>query len=197
MSGPWVISRIAPDFDLLDEWALPAEGGPDDFGAFLEAMATVDPVESGPPLVRFLFVFRERLGALLGWDDADDTRTIPGCEEASLRDRLPQDLRARAPEAAIGGVIGDRAEVVPLYRTDDEWAAEIANATVHGVLQLAWVEGPGDTWHAQLGVYVKPRGLLGKAYLLGIQPFRHLVVYPALLRMVGQAWAARPEERSG
>jgi hypothetical protein len=29
---------------------------------------------------------------------------------------------------------------------------------------------------------VKPNGLLGTAYMTAIRPFRHLIVYPAILR---------------
>lgn len=35
-SHAWRIRDIAPDFTLEDVWALPARGGPDDFGALLE-----------------------------------------------------------------------------------------------------------------------------------------------------------------
>jgi Protein of unknown function (DUF2867) len=40
-------------------------------------------------------------------------------------------------------------------------------------------------------VYVKPRGTLGDAYMAAIAPFRHRVVYPALMRQIGRAWDAR------
>lgn len=36
---PWVIAQIAPDFELIDAWALPAQGGRDDFAALLKIMA--------------------------------------------------------------------------------------------------------------------------------------------------------------
>jgi len=80
---------------------------------------------------------------------------------------------------------------IPLYRTDDEWAAEISNATVHGVLHLAWVEEGGGRHRAHMAVYVKPRGRRGKAYMMLIGPFRHLIVYPSLTRAIGRAWDAR------
>ena len=51
---------------------------------------------------------------------------------------------------------------MPLYRTDDEFAAEISNQTVHGVLHLAWVEQGDGRYQAQMAVYVKPRGRLGQ-----------------------------------
>ena len=46
-----------------------------------------------------------------------------------------------------------------------------------------------------MAVLVKPRGSLGEAYMALIKPFRHRIVYPALLRQiercVGAADAAR------
>jgi hypothetical protein len=44
-----------------------------------------------------------------------------------------------------------------------------------------------------MGVYVKPRGRLGAAYIAAIAPFRHLVVYPALIRQIEREWDARRE----
>ncbi len=80
---------------------------------------------------------------------------------------------------------------VPLYRTDVEFAAELSNPTVHGVLHLAWVDqGEGD-YRGQLAVYVKPRGVLGSGYLAIIKPFRHWVVYPELMRHIERAWSRR------
>jgi len=39
-----------------------------------------------------------------------------------------------------------------------------------------------------MAVYVRPNGLLGNAYMAAITPFRHLVVYPAMVRDLGRAW---------
>jgi hypothetical protein len=192
---PWVIAQIAPDFSLLDAWAVPAQGGPDDFDSFLEVMASFDPADAESVLSRALFSLRLRLGAWLGLDDATKERPIPGCTETTLSARLPAGLRG----SATGPVVSDttqQAGFVPLYRTDDEWAAEVSNATVHGVLQLAWVEQGQGRFRGQLGVYVKPRGKLGEAYLMFIEPFRHFIVYPALMRQIGRAWDARsPAQR--
>jgi Protein of unknown function (DUF2867) len=33
-------------------------------------------------------------------------------------------------------------------------------------------------------VLVKPNGLLGEAYMLAIRPFRHLIVYPGMMRRI-------------
>ena len=42
-----------------------------------------------------------------------------------------------------------------------------------------------------MGIYVKPRGRLGALYMRLIGPFRHLIVYPALMRQIERAWDAR------
>jgi Protein of unknown function (DUF2867) len=42
-----------------------------------------------------------------------------------------------------------------------------------------------------MAVLVKPNGLLGTAYMAAIRPFRHLIVYPPLLRQIGREWRAR------
>ena len=65
----------------------------------------------------------------------------------TLRDRLPADLR----EAPTGPEF-TAAPFESLYLLDDEWAAEIANRTVHGVMHLGWVEdGPG-AYRGQMAV---------------------------------------------
>ena len=103
----------------------------------------------------------------------------------TLRDRLPADLRdgPRGPEF-------DALPFTPLYLTDDEWAAEIANETVHGVMHIGWVPDGTGGFRGQMAVLVKPNGLFGTAYLAAIKPFRHLIVYPPMLREGAQAWRA-------
>ena len=184
---PWVMRQIAPDFRLLDVWELPVEGDRDDFERFLEAMASFDPTASGSGLSRFLFWVRLRLGGLLGWDKVE-RRTIPGSTDTSLADRLPG--RAPVTPEITGAMKEEAGGFTAFLRTDDEWAAEISNGTVHGALQLTWVEHAAGGYRAHLAVYVKERGRLGQAYLLLIDPFRHLVVYPSLMRAVGKQWAA-------
>lgn len=188
---PWVMGQIAPDFTLLDVWALPVEGGREEFDRFLELMSSFDPAGAESPPARLLFRIRSLLGKVTGWDEAQDL-PIPGCTETTLAARLPAALQGSARDDRFG----DRLEptsagFVPLYRTADEWAAEISNQTVHGVLQLTWVEQADGRFRGQLGVYVKPRGVLGTAYLRFIGPFRHLIVYPALTKQIGRAWASR------
>lgn len=185
-SQSWRIRDIAPDFTLEDVWALPARGGADDFGALLEIMAALDPANGASLASRVLFSIRYRLGGWFGWDDADDQLSIPGNTETTLSVRLPEDLRNTAADVDLRGT-----SFTPLYRTEVEFAAELSNRTVHAVMHLAWVDQGDGCFQGQMGVYVKPRGRFGAGYMAAIAPFRHRVVYPALMRQIEHAWEAR------
>jgi hypothetical protein len=179
-SRPWRIHEIAPDFRVEDVWALPTPGGPDNFGLLVERFASGDPSHNDSGLVRILFALRWKVGQLLGWDGPDDG---VGSRVPTLRDRMPEDL-CEGPS----GPSFDALPFRPLYLLDDEWAAEIANRTVHGVLHLGWVPDGSGAYRGQMAVLVKPNGLLGSGYLTAIRPFRHLIVYPRMLRRIGRTW---------
>ena len=180
-SRPWRIHELTPDFRLEDVWALPTPGGPDDFPRLVRQATSLDPARSASRVARTLFAIRWKLGELLGWDDAD---TGLGARVPTLRDRLPADLRA-APGPDSGAL-----PFTGLYLLDDEWAAEIANRTMHGVLHLGWVPDGAGGHRGQMAVLVKPNGRFGRAYMAAIRPFRHALVYPPMLRQIGRAWRA-------
>jgi hypothetical protein len=184
-SHGWRIGELAPDFRLEDAWALPAQGGAGDFATLLEVVASLDPAHAHSRASRALFSIRYRVGGWLGWDRLPQPVAIPGSAETTLSARLPADLRGTASDLRPPG------NFVPLYRTDVEWAAELSNRTVHAVMHLAWVEKSEGAFQGQMGVYVKPRGRLGEIYMTAIAPFRHLVVYPALMRQIERAWNLR------
>ncbi len=192
-SRPWRIQEIASDFELEDVWALPVEGDAEDFQALLELMASSDPAKADSRPARALWNLRDRLGSWLSLgristpaEDSAAPLPLPGTTETSLVERLPEDLRE-----TTAGIEFSSLPFVPLYRTDVEFAAEISNQTVHGVLHLAWVEQGSGRYQGQMAVYVKPRGLLGNAYMALIKPFRYWIVYPALMRQVARTWSAR------
>jgi hypothetical protein len=173
-SQPWRIHEIAYDFRLEDVWELPGRGAEDDFPKLVERFATRDPAENSSLAVRSLFALRWKLGELFGWDEPE---TGVGSRVPTLRDRLPADLRE-----APSGPTPRNLSFIPLYLTENEWAAEIANKTVHGVMHIGRVLGTDGRQRVQMAVLVKPNGLLGSAYMVAIRPFRHLIVYPPLLR---------------
>lgn len=186
-SRPWRIHALTRDFRLEDVWALPTPGGPDDFPRLVHDFPRLmRGVSSGDQsqAARALWAIRWKIGELLGWDDPDAGL---GSRVPTLRERLPADLR----ETPSGP---DLRRFTSLYLLDDEWAAEIANRTVHGVLHVGWVPDGAGGYRGQMAVYVKPNGLLGTAYMAAIKPLRHRVVYPSMLRQLGQAWRARRAE---
>ena len=193
----WRIREIVPDFTLEDVWALPVRGGADDFQALLELMASSDPANVDFLPARVLWRVRDRLGKGFGLgriaapiDSGSEKDAgklpIPGTNETSLIDRLPVDLRNTATDLNF-----DSLPFAPLYRTDVEFAAEVSNRTVHGVMHLAWVDQGEGRYEGQMAVYVKPRGPFGKGYMAVIRPFRYWVVYPALMRQIERTWNTR------
>lgn len=178
---PWRIHEIATDFEVEDVWRFRTPGGrAGDFPALLAALranrASDDSGVSG-----VLFKIRWKLGELFGWD-RESAGT--GRRVRSLLDRLPADLRDLPRPDDTGSPF------TSVYALDDEYAAELANNTMHGVLHLGWVpdeSGPGH--HLQMAVLVKPNGLFGRAYMAFIKPFRYLIVYPAMTRSWERVWA--------
>jgi uncharacterized protein DUF2867 len=181
-SRPWRIHELTPDFRLEDVWALPTPGGPDDFPRLVQLAAALDPSQSSSHPVRVLFALRWKIGALLGLDGADAGL---GSRVPTLRDRLPDDLRE-----ASSGPDFEPLPFSPLYLLEHEFAAEVANRTMHGVMHLGWVPDGAGGHRGQMAVLVKPNGLLGTTYMAAIAPFRHLLVYPPAIREFGRAWRA-------
>jgi hypothetical protein len=172
-SRPWRIHEIATDFRLEDVWALPAGGEMSDFPALVQGFAAGDLSQGW--LARALWSIRWKLGGLLGWDEAE---TGLGERVPTLRGRLPGDL-LDAP-----GPDFDTLPFTSLYLIEDEFAAEIANSTMHGVMHLGWVADGTGAYRGQMAVLVKPNGFLGNMYMAAIRPFRYLIVYPAMMRQI-------------
>ncbi|WP_410876467.1 DUF2867 domain-containing protein [Nocardia sp. A7] len=174
---PWRIHEIAPDFAVEDIWRFRTPGGgPDDFRALLSALRAERASES-TGLSGLLFTIRWKLGQWFGWD-REDAGT--GTRVASLRDRLPADLRDTDTPV-------EDSPLTSLYVLDNEYAAEIANGTMHGIMHLGWV--PDDTgYRLQMAVLVKPNGWFGRFYMALIKPFRYGIVYPAMTRSWERTW---------
>jgi hypothetical protein len=179
---PWRMHEIAPDFTVEDVWALPTPGGPDDFARLLRLMSGGDTSDNPSWIARTLFAIRWKLGELFGWDSPDSR---VGTRVATLRDRLPADLR----EGPAGPEFG-RLPFSPVFLTGNEFAAEMSNKTCHAVMHLTWVPDDTGGYRGQMAVLVKPNGRLGRLYMAAILPFRYLFVYPPLLKGIARAWQA-------
>jgi hypothetical protein len=151
---------------------LPAPGG--------DAVLGHGPVGQLVAPARLLWRLRWRLGALLGWDR----------EGAGIGTRVPT-LRARMAPGLRGAPTGPAFAALPftsLYQLEDEWAAEMANRTVHTVMHIGWVPDGAGGHRGQMAVLVKPNGLFGRVYMALIAPLRHRVVYPTMLAAIGRRW---------
>ncbi|MFJ8390667.1 DUF2867 domain-containing protein [Streptomyces sp. NPDC094438] len=174
---PWMIHDMADDFTLQDVWALRTPGGPGDLPLLVRTFTSWQP----GPAVRTLLAVRLRIGGLLGLDDPGSG---VGARVPSLRDRVPADLRDGPSGPGFGAF-------TCVYQTEQEWAAELANRTVHAVMHIGWVPDGAGGYRGQTAVLAKPNALPGKAYMAGIKPFRRLLVEPALVRAVERRWQAR------
>lgn len=185
LSRPWRIHELTRDFRVEDVWALPTPGGPEDFPRLIQMVSSFDEARQRLSVVGLLFAIRQALGRVFGWDKADDASSRP-----TLRRRLPADLRdsPSAVQPAMG--------FTPLYQLDDEWAAELINQTVHGVIHLGWVPDEAGGYRGQMAILVKPNGLMGRAYMAAITPFRYLIVYPRMLKDIGKKWLSYSADRS-
>jgi hypothetical protein len=176
------------DVPLHDVWAIPLRGGGPgrtihDFRP-LFAFARLQEVN---PAVRALVGLRTRLGTLFGWDQQ---RPAWGAE--SYVHRLTPMDRARSvvPPGTPEGPF------TTLYVFEHEQLSEVRNATVHAFSSLSMGEAQGG-YLVYWAIYVKPVSRLTGLYMTAIAPFRHLLVYPAIIRMVQRAWDERHGVESG
>jgi hypothetical protein len=116
------------------------------------------------------------------FDPAESSRAVRAL--FALRWKIGALLRWDPPRDA------DKVPFKPVYSDDREWAADIRNKTMHGVLHLGWIPDGTGRYRGQMAVLVKPSGLLGQAYMAAIRPFRYAIVYPAMLRELERKWSS-------
>jgi hypothetical protein len=191
----WLVSTLAPDFELLDVWRYPLELDEriplDRFIDFMQSSQR--DLVSSRGAAGALFRLRSILGRIFGWDEDEGQPSpalpIPGCNETSLRDRLTDaDLAGEMNDPSNAFLEGTSSSFKPVYRRTNESLLEISNHTVHAMMHLGRVSISKTKWSPQLGVYVKPRDRLGGFYMALIAPFRHYIVYPAMMRTAKKGW---------
>jgi hypothetical protein len=171
---------LLSDAPLHDVWAIPLNGGGP--GRSIQDARAILFGNRRPPTnlaVRGLFALRFGLGRAFGWDDE---RHDP--LGASYVHRLAEADRSQS-QVAPGTREGP---FRVLYVLGNEALSELRNATVHAFLALALTPSPGG-YTLYLAVYVKPVNQFTTLYMALIDPFRRLVVYPALGRHVQQRWS--------
>jgi hypothetical protein len=140
-----------------------------------------------PPVVRALLSMRFFVGSMFGWD-----RAAPGSISESFAQRLTDEDRTRSllPAGTPDGVF----RIV--YRFDNEQLEEVVNRTVHAAALSALIEGITG-YRFYFAVYVCEVSSFTPLYMAAIDPFRKVIIYPALLRSISEQWKAtfRPDNR--
>jgi len=170
---------LLSDVPLHDVWAIPLNGGGP--GRSIQDARAILFGNWRPPncAVRGLFTLRSALGRAFGWDDE---RHDP--PSGSYVNRLAEADRAQS-QVAPGTREGP---FRVLYVLGEEALSELRNATVHAFLALALTLRPGG-YTLYMAVYVKPVSRFTPLYMALIDPFRRLLVYPALGRHAQQRWS--------
>ncbi|MGB3827928.1 MAG: DUF2867 domain-containing protein, partial [Ornithinimicrobium sp.] len=183
---PWRIHQLAPDFELEDVWRVSTpDAGEGDFAAVVAAIFGNGGRPEGEGLIgRLLFSVRWRLGALLGWD-----KPTHGLGTWTSR------VAERTDDAPVPSLPGS--PFTPIHRSRSEEASEMANATMHGIMHLGWVQGPGADHELRVAVLVKPHGARGRSYMRLITPFRVLLVWPPMIAAWERAWLERDDVTGG
>ena len=127
---------------------------------------------------RTLFALRIFLGRIFSLD-----KNAHGSNQPSFADRLTTNDRERSSVSA--GTVEGIFRV--LYSFENEILHETANRTVHAATLFALTRSD-RAYRLYFAVYVRKVSWLTPVYMALIDPFRHWIVYPAILRQIQQSW---------
>jgi len=178
---PLRVHALLHDVPLEDVWAIRLRGGGDGRTIADVRTALATALAAPPSVVKGLLRLRWRIGAMFGWDQ----KRSAWAADSYVHRLSPED---RANSTVAPGTVDGQFTV--LYQFENEQLRELRNATVHAFSSLS-IQPTPDGYLAYLAIYVQPVHRLTRLYMRAIAPFRHLVVYPALIRKVEKAWAER------
>ncbi len=163
---------------LHDVWAvdLPRTRSGITLDEFLRTASTCLLTRS--PVVRALLNIRFFVGRLFGWD-----REPTATAWETFATRLTTTDRSKSLVSA--GTREGLFHVV--YRFENEQLLELINRTAHAAALSALIE-TANSYRFYFGVYVHSVGRFTPVYMVLIDPFRKLIVYPSLLRSVRAKW---------
>jgi uncharacterized protein DUF2867 len=130
------------------------------------------------PVVRALVTIRLALGSTFRWDREPAANAW---ETFASRMTSADRLRTLAPPGSREGMF----RVV--YRFENEQLLEVINRTAHAGALSALVE-TASSYRYYFGVYVCNVNRFTPVYMALIDPFRKLIVYPSILRMIRERW---------
>lgn len=179
----WRVHRLLPDLRIEDVWNLPVELEADQYigelnAAFVQALEAT----ASRGLAGWLFRLRFFIGKVFGWEDTPKTKeTLPA---GSIRERYANQEGLSTLDVAHSGF----SDFAPVYDLKEEMLSEIENATVLAAVHFGRVLKVNGKYGVQMTVYVQPKGLFGEVYMHLIKPFRLLIVYPVMLKLIGRQW---------
>ena len=171
---------LLADVPLHDVWAIDLPGGgPSRTVIDLRALLPAEELTASNSAVRFLFGLRAWLGRAFGWD-----REPPHASRESFLSRLS--AADRECSLVAPGTLEGSFRV--LFVSPREAISEIQNPTVHAFSVFALVERAFG-YRLYWAIYVRPVGRITSWYMRLIDPFRRVIIYPAVLRTIRTAWA--------
>lgn len=188
----WKVDEVARDFTLWDVWEFPIianNSQTENFPAFEKIFwKGMNALTEGVSFTAFLMALRHCLGKIFPLDKNINTLPIPGCRETTIKSRLNDEYLVNAEKTV--SFQDNFPEVIfsPVYSFENESLYELSNDTVHALVHLGWINIEKSTYTATMAVYIKPRGIWGEIYLVIIKPFRHLIVYPEMMKKVQEKW---------
>jgi hypothetical protein len=179
---------LLADVPLHDVWAVDLEGGgPDRSVLDLQELLSLEKLSVASTPVRLLFALRGWLGRAFAWDRAP--------AEASQRSYVER-LTASDRERSLAEPGTSQGPFRVLYASPYEMISEIQNATVHAFSVFA-LSRRASGYRLHWAIYVRPVGRITWWYMRLIDPFRRLIVYPAVLRQLQRSWARQAGGTAG
>jgi uncharacterized protein DUF2867 len=175
---PLRVHDFLADVPLYDVWAidLPRTRSGITLDEFLRTAGGLPFTPSA--VVRALVSIRLFVGRILGWDRESN---------ATVRETFAARLTTADRSKSLASA-GTREGVFRIvYRFENEQLLELSNRTAHAAALSALVETT-NAYRFFFAVYVRSVGRLTPVYMTLIDPFRKLIVYPALLRSVRATW---------
>ena len=174
---------LLADVPLHDVWAVDLPGGgPGRTIADVRTLMSLGSLAASNAAVRFLFGVRSRLGRTFGWDREPPRASRESyLQRLSVADRETSLVAPGTPEGAFR----------VLFVSPREAISEIQNSTVHAFSVIALLEQPAG-YRLFWSVYVRPVGRFTSCYMRLIDPFRRIIIYPAVLRHLRAAWVRGP-----
>jgi len=179
---PLRVHEFLSDVPLHDVWVFHLHGGENRTLADFRVLLNHENAQDFSIFVSLLFRLRATLGCIFGWDE--ERKDHPAKSYISF---LTDAERRRSLIEPGSTTIGSFRAV---YCFSNEALDEIINATVHSFSLLA-MEPSTNGYTVYWAIYVKPLNWFTPVYMALIDPFRHIFVYPAIIKKIEGAWAKR------